>query len=224
MRLDLHVHSMERSPCGRSGEENVIEAGIKFGLDGLFFTDHNVFLPGSRCLELNRKYKPFKVFSGIEVSIESEHFLVFGIKSKKLESKDWTYTNLRRYVKEKKGFIVLAHPFRHAPVEEEIFKDPPDALEVVSRNVDPENQLKIRKAAKNMGCLLVSASDSHSDEHVGICHVELARPMQDEKGVITCLREGDYACRVEENRFERYLEEKRQAEEAAARQGILTGE
>lgn len=40
MKIDLHVHSSERSACGQAGEEEQIEAAMAAGLNALVFTDH----------------------------------------------------------------------------------------------------------------------------------------------------------------------------------------
>ncbi len=114
MKIDLHVHSSERSACGRSGEDEIIERAVEFGMDGLFFTDHNRNVPDERLFELNSRYEPFKIFRGIEVSAGNEHIVVLGVNSPELEKEGcWTYPALRRFVSGNEGFMILAHPYRY---------------------------------------------------------------------------------------------------------------
>jgi histidinol phosphatase-like PHP family hydrolase len=67
MKTDLHVHAKERSACGQSSEEEMIQAALACGLDGLAFTDHHRLVSPARLEELNRAYASFRVFCGIEI-------------------------------------------------------------------------------------------------------------------------------------------------------------
>jgi len=69
MKIDLHVHCKELSPCGRSSEEEQIIAAINSGLDAIVFTDHNLLMPKHRLKFFNQKYEPFQIFGGIEVCV-----------------------------------------------------------------------------------------------------------------------------------------------------------
>ncbi len=195
MKIDLHVHTRERSPCGRSGETEMIESAIEHGMNGLFFTEHNQFVPRDRIVELNNLYRPFRIFSGIEVSLGNEHALVYGLDDAVLERPDyWTYLDLRGFVKAGGGLMILAHPYRYQPVGAEIEAHPPDAVEYRSTNIKPENVATILEFSEKTGCRKVCASDAHHRDMVGNYYVDLERMAGNVGDVIAQLLAGRYVC------------------------------
>lgn len=201
MKIDLHVHARERSSCGRSGEEEMIQAAIAYGLDGLVFTDHQRLVPAERLIELNHKYAPFRVFGGIELSLtEGEDVLVLGVHDPALETQRWAYPALFRFVRERDGLIVLAHPFRfHEMIRIDIEQYPPDAIEIHSANIDNCNAPRIRAIAERLHLHLLCNSDAHDTQRVGIYYNELARVPRDERDLLAILKAGQYTCgRMEE--------------------------
>jgi histidinol phosphatase-like PHP family hydrolase len=203
VKIDLHVHAKERSACGRSGEEEMIQAAIAFGLDGLVFTDHHRLVPLERLEELNRKYAPFRVFGGIEVSVtEGEDVLVLGVRDAMLETRRWSYSELFAFVRKRSGFLVLAHPFRyHDGIDIDIETYPPEAVEVHSKNTGACDEARIRAVLTCAGLLPLYNSDAHVAEHVGIYYNRLARVPRDERELIEILRKGDYTCHGMEERI-----------------------
>ncbi len=215
MKIDMHVHTKERSGCGRSGEEEMVRSAVSLGLDGLFFTDHNKNAPAGRLRELNLKYAPFRVFGGIEVSVDDEHLVVLGCRSPELEKENfWSYPSLRSFLSKKGGFMFLAHPYRYNPVGPGIFSDPPDAVELHSSNTDPGNEKLILQAAGRMQTGLVCTSDAHAAENVGMYFVEINGDPRTEKGVISCLKKGDYSCAADRARAQKHFREKVAAQAA----------
>jgi histidinol phosphatase-like PHP family hydrolase len=196
VKIDLHVHTKERSTCGRSGEEEMVQAAIAFGLDGLAFTDHHRLVPLDRLEELNREYAPFRVFGGIEISVtEGEDVLVLGIRDPMLETRRWPYPKLFAFVRKRGGFLVLAHPFRyHARIDIDIEAYPPDAIEVHSKNTGACDESQIRAVLTRLGLSPLHNSDAHVAEHVGIYYNRLARVPRNERELIEILRMCDYTC------------------------------
>jgi histidinol phosphatase-like PHP family hydrolase len=197
MKIDLHVHAKERSGCAVSGEEEMIQAAIAYGLDGLVFTDHQRLVPPERLTELNREYAPFRVFGGIEITpVEREDVVVLGVHDPALEAQQWTYPALFRFVRERGGLLVLAHPFRYSDaIQIEVEQYPPDALEIHSANTGACDESRIRAVAERLSLRLLCNSDAHRARHVGIYYNELTRGPRDEQELIVILRAGDYACR-----------------------------
>jgi predicted metal-dependent phosphoesterase TrpH len=204
VKIDLHVHAKERSACARDGEEEMIQAAIVHGLDGLIFTDHNRLIARERVEELNFKYAPFRVFGGIEVSVqdESEHVLVLGVHDPALESGRWTYPDLFAFVRERGGYLALAHPFRfHDRIDFDIDRYPPDAVEVHSKNIGACDGPQIRALVERLNLWPLCNSDAHRGEHVGIYYNRLARTPRDEGELLQILKAGDYVCHGMEERI-----------------------
>ena len=107
VKIDLHVHTKERSFCGRSTEEEQIRAAIDAGLDAIAFSDHDRLAPHARLQELNEKYAPFRIFGGIEISVNREHILVLGVHEYTLETHRWSYPELHGFIQKHEGYITV---------------------------------------------------------------------------------------------------------------------
>jgi len=195
MKIDLHVHAKERSACAQAGEKEMIRAAMKRGLDGLVFTDHGRLVPPQRLAELSEPFAPFAVFGGIEIRISGEDVLVLGIQDVVLESRKWTYPELHAFVSRRRGFLVLAHPFRYRDrVNIDIETYRPDALELRSMNIKTEAEAHIRALAERLGLRLVCNSDAHRATDVGCYYNRLAYRPQDGEELTLMLRAGEYQC------------------------------
>jgi histidinol phosphatase-like PHP family hydrolase len=202
MKVDLHVHAKERSSCARAGEEEMIQAAISRGLDGLAFTDHYQLIPRRRVAELNARYAPFCVFAGIETRIaplsgdqEGEDLLVLGLDDSSLETRRWTCPELHAFVRGRGGFMVLAHPFRFRDtINIDVEQYPPDAIELHSKNIRVEDETRIRALAERLGVRLLCNSDAHQAQDVGLYYNVLPRMVQDARELVTVLQNGDHCC------------------------------
>jgi histidinol phosphatase-like PHP family hydrolase len=198
MKIDLHVHARERSGCSRSGEEEIVCAAMRFGLDGLAFTDHQQLVPPNRLAELNRLYAPFRIFSGIEIhTIEEEDILVIGVGDPGLGDRDWSYAELHDFALARDGFIVLAHPFRfHDTIRVDIETRRPDAIEIASTNIDPSTEPRISRVIEILSSRSIYASDAHQADHVGLFYVDVKGTPRTDSELTRLLRGGDYTCEV----------------------------
>lgn len=196
MNIDLHVHSRERSFCGRSTAEEQIQAAIAAGLDAIGFADHDQLFPQDLLQILNQKYAPFRIFGGIEMSvIGGEHILVFGVHDKALEKRWWDYPELHTFIREHDGFMALNHPFRFNPeigIDYEQF--PPDALEAYSNNISSYLQPRILKLAGQLGIKVLSNSDAHHAVNVGQYYNILEDVPTDERELVQLLKTGQFTC------------------------------
>jgi predicted metal-dependent phosphoesterase TrpH len=197
MIIDLHCHTKERSACSIVSEEAIIRRAISLGLGGVAFTDHDSLPPPGRLEELNGKYRPFRVFAGIEISIFTtekwQDFLVIGLSDPVLESTDWTYAGLMKYVRKNGGWVALAHPFRYRDdMPREIIDDPPDALEMYSTNIKPGLAPRIAATAKEWGCQVIGASDAHHLEDVGYQTIVLSKPASSDAELLVQLKNGAF--------------------------------
>lgn len=194
-KVDLHVHSSERSACGKSPLTAMIESAIAHGLDALMLTDHDRLAPPAQIQALNRRYAPFRIYGGIEVTVGSEHVLVLGVQHPALESGDWRYPELQRFVRAQGGFLAVAHPFRyHDDVDLEIEAYPPDALEGYSWNTPTAYIGQITALAEQLGVPVLADSDAHHVDRLGGYYNLLDYSPPDEAALLEALREGHFTC------------------------------
>jgi len=196
MKIDLHVHSSERSTCAKSGQEEQIQAAIASGLDALVMTDHGYLVPQMYLDFLNRKYAPFRIFGGIEITVqEREDVLVLGGHDPALESSEWTYPELHTFVRRHGGWLAIAHPFRYRPtIDVDLERYPPDALEVCSMNVPRGERDHIREIATRLGIQVICNSDSHIVHTIGVAYNCLDEIPADEAALIRLLCTGAFNC------------------------------
>ncbi len=199
MKIDLHVHTSERSWCGSSSAEEQICAAIEAGLDGIVFTDHDRLAPREFVRMINAKYAPFRVFGGIEVSIDVnstfEHLLVLGVHDARLEGRRLSYPELYSLVLEHAGFIALAHPFRfNHVIEVDLDGFPPDAIEVYSYNTARAAEERIRDLAASLNMRLLSNSDAHHTTRLGRYYNVLDRIPADDSELVEILKAGEFSC------------------------------
>lgn len=188
MKIDLHVHSRERSACGKVSEDEMVNTAMTRGLDALAFTDHDRLTPLENLEALNHKYAPFRVFSGVEVSL-SEHILVFGVRDASLESKAWNYPDLWDFVRQRGGFIGLAHPFRYQSyISVDIEHYPPDAIEIASINTSPARQEEIQALAKRLHLSLLKNSDAHTTTPLGNYFNTIDRLPENDQDLVKVLK------------------------------------
>ncbi|MFC1714293.1 PHP-associated domain-containing protein [Candidatus Poribacteria bacterium] len=195
MRVDLHVHCKERSNCGKSWAEEQIVAAMNSGLDAIVFTDHNRLVPDRHLRMFNEKYAPFRIFGGIEVSVEDEHVLVLGVNEPCIETTIWRYSELHKFVHERGGYTALAHPFRYRDtINIDLESFPTDAIEVASNNTPEEAEGKIRVIASYLGIPVLCNSDSHICATIGKHYNIVQRVPTDEMELIHLLRAGEFQC------------------------------
>ena len=196
VKIDLHVHSKERSVCGRASEEEQIRAAIDSGLDAIAFTDHHRLISSERLQQLNEKYAPFRIFGGVEITTaDGEDVLVLGVQDPALEGVSWSYPALHAFVRARGGFIALAHPFRwHPDLTLEFERFAPDAIEVRSVNTPPDAEGRIRDIAARLGIPVLCNSDAHNTGPLGMYFNALERPPADEQDLLALLRSGEFSC------------------------------
>jgi predicted metal-dependent phosphoesterase TrpH len=192
VRVDLHVHTRQRSACGKSSEVTIVRAAIRAGLDAIVFTDHDRLAPRDRLAQLNAEFAPFRVFGGVEVTVlEGEHVLVVGLYDQRLESREWAYPDLHAFVRERAGYLVVAHPFRYvSDLRIDLARYRPDAIEGTSNNTPVGEEARILSLADELGIQVVSNSDAHHADRIGAYWNVLNADPADEFALVTALRSG----------------------------------
>ena len=195
MKIDLHVHSSDRSACGHANDEEQVRAAIAAGLNAIVFTDHHRFVPLDQLAALNRQFAPLRIFSGIEMTCQGEDFLVIGVRDPILERAGWAYADLYPFVRQRGGFLALAHPFRY---RQEIAVDCdhlcPDAVEICSANTPSKARPRIRALAKRWHAHLLCNSDAHSIERLGSHYNIINETPADEAALVAALKAGHFRC------------------------------
>lgn len=202
MKIDLHVHTKERSSCGRSTETEMLSAARRFGLDAIVFTEHNRLVPPQRLAELREQFAPLKIFGGIEISLTlNDHCIVIGVDDPELAYRSWTYDRLQPFVREREGWIALCHPFRMTddiPLDIETRR--PDAIEVHSVHTGADDEARIRGICEALGLTPVANSDAHIAPFVGIFYNEIPGDPATERELVEALRAGPVEVRADDAR------------------------
>ncbi len=168
MKVDLHVHTKERSRCGRSSVLEQIQAAVSAGLGAIAFTDHGQLPPVEEIARLNDEYAPLRILEGIEITVNGEDVLVVGVRDPLIVAEKWEYPSLHGFVRARGGFIAVAHPFRyHADITIPIQAFPPDAIEVCSMNTPRRVAEQIVALAQGLGIPVLSNSDAHATDALG---------------------------------------------------------
>ncbi len=195
MKIDLHVHTRERSSCALASADEQIRAAIAARLDAIVITDHARLVPRAQMDMLNQRYAPFQVFGGIEVTTEDEDVLVLGVQDASLERPGWTYADLHTLVGTQHGFIALAHPFRYrASIGLDLDRYPLDAVEVYSSNTPVAAEEAIRTIATRFRLALLSNSDAHTAGEIGTHYNLLPCWARNERELIAALRSQPLTC------------------------------
>jgi isopentenyldiphosphate isomerase/predicted metal-dependent phosphoesterase TrpH len=204
MKIDLHVHTSERSGCSVATEEQMILAAMGVGLDAIVITDHDRLVPLERLRELNELFSPFRVFGGIEVTLpHDEHVSIIGVHDPALECGSWTYEKLHAFIREEDAYICLNHPYRFRnELNVNVDNLPPDAMELRSSNINPELEERIEALIHRVDCRAVCASDAHDIDAIGLHHIDLKGEPRDERELATLLRAGAFTCAEREECFE----------------------
>jgi len=158
------------------------------GLDGIAITDHDRLVPAERLAALREKYAPFVIFTGIEVQSEDHHWVVIGIHDSTLERVDWRYADLHRFVRERGGFMILAHPFRYKPeITVDLDGFPPDGIEVKSINTPVSREADIVETAERLGLVMFNNSDAHRPGAIGSYSTEIPQSVQNDQELVEVL-------------------------------------
>ncbi len=193
--VDCHVHTSDGSGCACHNTVQMVESAVSKGLNGIIITEHNKLTPQARIDELNIVYAPFRIFSGIEIRIQGDDFLVIGLHDEILEQKEWNYIDLYQYVREHDGYIALAHPMRYwNGVDSNVISFKPDALELYSVNIDNISWASRQNALRLANALqvkVIANSDAHATDAFRYCNVFNKEP-DSEQDLVRMLKDGAY--------------------------------
>lgn len=195
MNIDLHVHSKPHSRCCSTTAGEMVRTAKYIGLDALVFTNHHRYMEPEEISALNREFSPFRVYNGIEVTVEEdEDFIVIGLTEAQLGPVEWKslkYMQLYDIVRRFGGFIAMAHPYRYSEeIASGIGTRKPDGMEIHSTNIVKCDHENVRLLAERTGCLQLCNSDAHVLYELGVYYNEIPSLPDDEAGLARLLRSG----------------------------------
>jgi predicted metal-dependent phosphoesterase TrpH len=110
MLIDIHNHTKPCSQCAYISADELVREVMRYRLDAICVTDHFLSWGGHEARALARERHNFTVFAGVEAATTLGDVLVFGLDENFAKGCDGA--ELLRYVDERGGATVLAHPFR----------------------------------------------------------------------------------------------------------------
>jgi len=196
MRVDLHIHTSERSSCALSTTLQQLTAAREAGLGAVAITDHHRLVPTRQRREWGELFPELQILPGIEITLDSEgeDILVVGLDDVRLERYAWSWPDLHDHAREHGGLLILAHPYRYQPeIRIDLDRWRPDALEGYSANVPTRHRGRIRADAERLGVPLVANSDAHWAGGIGEYANRLLEPAPTAIEIVTAIREGRFA-------------------------------
>ena len=204
--VDLHIHTTAGSADSNLRPPALRQRALALGLQGVTITEHFRVWNALEAADLAAG-TALAVFRGMEWNTDLGHILVVGVEAYRPEIR--RAVDLRRYVRDRGGLMIAAHPFRHAfdpipalwkahkatdlslesgcghPIFELV-----DAVEVLNGAcTDRENDFTARVAAR-LGLPGVGGSDAHYAEDVGRAITLFDHPVRSEQELVATLRTG----------------------------------
>ena len=190
MKIELHAHTKEVSPCAHVGAADVVRAYKQAGYDAIVITDHfnwyvldaantddtvkrvDHYLTGYRLAGQEGEKCGIKVILGVEVALRNcgpEDYLIYGATEKMLYDNPFLYDlslkDLRKVCNKYNALLFQAHPFREylKPADPALL----DGVEVNNGNPrhNSHNDLAV-EWAKKYNLIAGSGSDFHQSQDI----------------------------------------------------------
>jgi len=217
MKIELHVHSAEISPCGWMPVREVIDLYIAAGYDAIVLTNH--FSPPARASLIAKGMAPgdfhglyhetvekaqsigkergLLVLGAYEVrfACNANDYLVYGMTGEQCRDVDGIFAMTPAEFgekAEKEGFLFYqAHPFRNGMT----VVDPQVLFGIEVQNTHPRHDSRndiARAWAEKYHLHAIAGSDCHRVEDVGTSAILTDFPVKDISDLVHVLRGGLY--------------------------------
>lgn len=211
-KIDTHVHTRNVSWCATVCGRELVHMYKDYGYDGIVITDHfakdysapaanatwaervEYFLSGYREAYDEGRRIGLAVILGMELRFTENinDYLVYGFDESFLEENVGLFelglAGFRELIKDRDILIYHAHPFRTGMTR----VDPPllDGIEVFNGNPRANNRNGLAyEFAKTHGLLMLSGSDFHQVEDLGMGGIVLPEPVATPQELVRSLRE-----------------------------------
>lgn len=216
MKIDLHVHSCEISPCGKVPAREMMRMYKENGYDLVVLTDHlfpslntlpqdgsyaekaEKWLEGYRTAKDEGDKIGLKVLLGGEArlcSYGSEDFLVFGLREEdiawcmELLDTAQSIAEMSEKIRGKGLFLVQAHPFRPGLRAQDTALL--DGVEAFNGNPRHNSSNHLARAHANSGDLvMISGSDAHQTVDVARGGLDVPGRIENNDDLLAFLRSG----------------------------------
>jgi len=216
MKIDLHVHSCEISPCGKVPAREMMRMYKENGYDLVVLTDHlfpslntlpqdgsyaekaEKWLEGYRTAKDEGDKIGLKVLLGGEArlcSCGSEDFLVFGLREEdiawcmELLDTAQSIAEMSEEIRGKGLFLVQAHPFRPGLRAQDTALL--DGVEAFNGNPRHNSSNHLARAHANSGDLvMISGSDAHQTVDVARGGLDVSVRIENNADLLASLRSG----------------------------------
>jgi predicted metal-dependent phosphoesterase TrpH len=177
MKIDLHLHTSDRSPCSDISISELIAEARRIGLDGFCLTEHQSIWPIEETEKL-AKDAGIRIFRGNEITTAQGDVLVYGLE-KDIQGVI-PIKALQKEVAAAGAYSVLAHPFRgfkmfgigelHMSIEQACKKKAlqfVNAIEIGNGKVREQENEMAMKVSEALGLPGTAGSDAHNVDEIG---------------------------------------------------------
>jgi predicted metal-dependent phosphoesterase TrpH len=169
--------------------EEMAEAAIQSGLDGVVITEHDVLWPVDEVAALQAKFPALRILRGVEVSTAQGHMLVYGIADGRGFYQGMQVDELAEQVHQEGGIVVMAHPCRYSDdIPEEIYSAGIDGVEALGTNVRAYMQDGIRRIQERLQIPGVAGTDAHVAEMLGVFATDFDDDIETERDLAVAVR------------------------------------
>jgi len=174
--------------------KELVESAIMAGLDGVVITEHHYQWTDKEIEELKQKVSTngLIILPGAEITTDAGDILVYGLPNSTISGweRGISAEEVVSEVEKRSAFCISAHPTRryhHFDHRLETLSIP--AMEVMSVNMNMEEQEQAKTWAKKLSRVQVCASDAHQASCVGKYWIEVESENPNQKGFLLALKE-----------------------------------
>lgn len=213
-RIDLHVHTSEISGCARVSGTLIPGLYQSAGYQGIVITDHyfpdvfnqwedripwhaqvDHFLKGYSAAKAAGDRIGMSVFLGVELRMDQDHhdYLLYGADRAFLVAHRELYRlplgEMKKLAEENGALLIQAHPFRYG--DDAARPEDVHGVEVYNGNITARerNQLAL-EFARAHGLAMVSGSDFHDLNNLGLGGMEFPQTLHDPQSLVRAIRSG----------------------------------